>query len=109
MGFKSGFKKNQASEDRITIKKGKFSEGTTQHLSWLNLNLKQWYEQDSRFQRVSKMFCPHHAKNEKVEGVGENLGSSSHIDEWGKDIMEKARNNGVIGHPQKMVDVRKNE
>ncbi|NHX35559.1 MULTISPECIES: DUF7405 family protein [Halolamina] len=108
MGFESAFKGNQPTEDRVTIRDGPFAGGTTQQLSTLTLNLTQWYEQDTREQRVSKMFCPHHAENELVEDAGENLGTDPRMDDCGEPI-ETARNEGVVGHSQKMVDVREND
>ena len=108
MGFESGFEGNQPGEDRITIDDGPFAGGTTQQLSFIQLNLQQWYEQDSRDQRVSKMFCPHHAATDTVEGTGENLGSDPHMDDCG-DPEETARTSGVVGHGQKMVDIREDD
>ncbi len=52
MGFKSGFRKNQATEDRVTIREGPFAGGTTSQVSKIRLNLEQWYGQDSRYQRA---------------------------------------------------------
>jgi hypothetical protein len=108
MGFKSGFKGNQASEDRVTIQSGPFADGTTQHLSNITLNLNQWYEQDSRSQRVSKMFCPFHAESDAVEGTGANLGTDSGMDEC-PNAQETARTKGVVGHSQKMVSAREDD
>ncbi|MBP1985650.1 DUF7405 family protein [Halolamina salifodinae] len=108
MGFESAFQGNQPGEDRVTIQSGPFAGGTTQQLSTLTLNLKQWYEQDSRDQRVSKMFCPHHASEGTVEGTGENLGTDPQMDDCG-DPTETARSEGVVGHGQKMVDVREDD
>ncbi|KPN30636.1 hypothetical protein SY89_01372 [Halolamina pelagica] len=108
MGFESAFDGNQPTEDRVTIQQGPFAGGTTQQLSTLTLNLTQWYEQDTRDQRVSKMFCPHHAQNDVVEGAGGNLGSDTRMDDCG-DPMETARREGVVGHSQKMVDVREDD
>jgi hypothetical protein len=108
MGFKSGFEGNQASEDRVTIQNGPFAGGTTQHLSNITLNLNQWYQQDSRDQRVSKMFCPFHAENDAAEGTGADLGTDSGMDEC-PDARESARTKGVAGHSQKMVSVREND
>jgi hypothetical protein len=105
MGFKSAFEGNQPTEERVTIQSGPFSGGITQHLSKIELNLQQWYEQDSRDQRVSKMFCPHHAANDVVEGTGTNLGDTAQMDDCG-DPTDTARTSGVVGHGQKMVDVR---
>jgi hypothetical protein len=107
MGFKSGFEKNQASEDRVTIQSGLFAGGTTQHISKLRLNLDQWYNQDDRWQREAKMFCPYHAENEVVEDAGDNLGDSSRIEECGPTD-ETAREMGVVGHSQKSARAREN-
>ena len=108
MGFKSGFEKNQATEDRVTIRSGPFAGGTIQHISKIQLHLDQWYDQDSRSQRVSKMFCPAHAESGAVEGVGENLGNSSRMDDCAP-VEKAARESGVVGHSQKMVSVREND
>jgi len=110
MNFKSGFKKNQASIERVTIEEGPFAEGTTQHVSKLRLNLNQWYNQDSREQRVAKMFCPVHAEEGRVEGTGANLEDSSRIDDCIDDPVEMARDEGVVGHSQKMAaDAREDD
>ncbi|QIO22262.1 Dyp-type peroxidase [Haloarcula sp. JP-L23] len=109
MGFKSGFKGNQATEDRVTVDAGPFAGGATQHLSFIRLHLQQWYEQDSRDQRVSKMFCPAHADEGKVEGVGENLGTDSAIDECPEDAVESGRREGVVGHSQKLSRAREDD
>ena len=108
MGFKSGFEKNQASEDRVTIQAGPFADGTTQHISNLRLNLDQWYNQDDRWQREAKMFCPYHAENDVIEGTGDNLGDSSKIDEC-DPADETAREMGVVGHSQKSVSAREDD
>ncbi len=108
MGFKSGFEKNQASEDFVTIGTGPFAGGTTQHLSKLRLHLDQWYEQDSRYHRVATMFCPAHAEAGAVEGVGENLGDSSQMSEreCPAHTTDDAREHGVVGHSQKTARAR---
>ena len=108
MGFKSGFRKNQASEDRVTIAEGPFAGGTTQHVSNIALHLDQWYEQDSRDQRVGKMFCPYHAEKDLVEGTGENLGTGTRMDECPAPS-ESAREKGFVGHSQKSARARRND
>ncbi|MEF8801398.1 MAG: Tat pathway signal protein [Halolamina sp.] len=108
MGFESAFDGNQPTENRVTVESGPFSGATTQHLSKIELNLQQWYEQDSRDQRVSKMFCPHHAANDVVEGSGKNLGDNAQMNDCG-DPTETARTSGVVGHGQKMVDIREDD
>lgn len=108
MGFKSGFTKNQASEDRVTIDSGPFAGGTTQHASLLRLHLDQWYEQDSRYHRVATMFCPVHAEEGLVEGTGANMGDSSLMDERGcpAHTDDHANEYGVVGHSQKSARAR---
>lgn len=108
MGFKSGFEKNQASEDRVTIRSGPFAGGTTQHISRLRLNLDQWYTQDDRWQREAKMFCPYHAQNDRIEGVGDNLGTDSAVGDCG-DATDTARETGVVGHTQKVARAREDD
>jgi len=108
MGFKSGFSGNQASEDRVTISEGPFAGGSTQHLSKIHLDLEQWYEQDDREDRVAKMFCPAHASEGRVEGVGDNLGSDSGMGEC-PVAHDDAREEGTVGHSQKMTDVREDD
>lgn len=104
MNFKSDFERSQASEDRVTIERGPFADGTTQQLSKLRLHLDQWYEQDSRYQRVGKMFCPFHAEEGLVEGPGDNLGADSRLDgECIDDIEEQAGEFGMVGHGQKLA------
>jgi hypothetical protein len=108
MGFKSGFDRNQATEDDVTIRSGPFTGGTTQQISTIKLHLDQWYEQDSRYQRVGKMFCPAHAESGIVEGVGDNLGNSSKMDRC-KPAKEAARESGLVGHSQKTARAREND
>ncbi len=109
MGFKSGFKENQATEERVTIDSGPFAGGTTQHLSKIRLHLDQWYEQDSRYQRVGKMFCPAHAEEERVEGVGNNLGTDSGLGECPAHTADDARTKGMVGHSQKSARAREDD
>ena len=109
MGFKSGFEKNQATEDRVTIQSGPFEGGTTKHVSKIRLHLDQWYEQDSRYQRVGKMFCPAHAENDTVDGVGENLGTDSGMDQCPAHVEDDAREMGFVGHSQKNAQAREDD
>lgn len=108
MGFKSGFKKNQASEERVTIPEGPFAGGTTMHVSRIRLNLDQWYDQDDRYQRVAKMFCPAHAEQGAVEGAGDNLGTGSELTaECADETPDHASKYGIVGHSQKSARARK--
>ena len=107
MGFESGFAKNQASEDSVTIGEGPFAGGTTQQVSKIRLNLQQWYEQDDRYHRVATMFCPVHAEEELVDGPGQNLGDSNEVAERGCPVHAEAdAESGVVGHAQKAARAR---
>ncbi|ELY86554.1 hypothetical protein C483_19130 [Natrialba hulunbeirensis JCM 10989] len=102
MGFRSGFDRTQASEDRVTIDDGPFADGTTQHVSSMDIQLEVWFEQENHYQRVSKMFSPEHAAEELVGDVGEELGSDSGLtDERIEATTTDARQEGVVGHAQK--------
>jgi hypothetical protein len=58
MGFKSALRRNQASEDDVTIPDGPFADGTTMHASYLRLRLDSWYGQLSQRERVARMYAP---------------------------------------------------
>jgi hypothetical protein len=58
MGFKSGLRRNQASEDDVTIPGGPFAGGTTMHASYMRLRLGDWYGQLSQPERVARMYAP---------------------------------------------------
>ncbi|NHN43562.1 Tat pathway signal protein [Halorubellus sp. JP-L1] len=106
MGFKSGFTKNQATEDRVTIQTGPFEGATTQHVSKIRLRLDDWYGEQDRDDRVAEMFCPAHAENDVVEGVGENLGDGTNVNECPADLDETAQEYGRVGHNQKTANAR---
>ncbi len=44
MGFKSGLRKNQATETYVTISQGPFAEGRTMQVSCMRLRLDIWYQ-----------------------------------------------------------------
>lgn len=107
MGFRSGFAESQAPEDRVTIQTGRFAGGTTMHVSTLDLQLETWFEQDSHFQRVAKMFSPDHAERESVGEIGEKLGSSTGVaGDIAETTEEHARQDGMVGHAQKAARAR---
>jgi len=107
MGFESGFAKNQASEDRVTIDDGPFAGGTTQHVSKIRLRLDDWYGEQDRDDRVAEMFCPVHAEEGRVEGTGTNLGDSNRVDEECVErIDDHAAEYGRVGHAQKNARIR---
>lgn len=111
MGFNSGFEKNQASEDRVTIQSGPFAGGTTQHVSKIRLRLDDWYGEQDYDDRVAEIFCPAHAEDGVVEGAGENLGNSSQVAENGcpAHVDESAQEHGRVGHAQKTARAREDD
>ncbi len=58
MGFKSGLRKNQATEDFVTIGNGPFAEGTTMQVSYMRLRLERWYHGLSYRERAARMYAP---------------------------------------------------
>lgn len=105
MGFKSGFKDNQATEDRVSIDEGPFAGGTTQMVSRIQMDIDSWYD-DSRTERVHRMFSPVHSPDE-VGTVGENLAADSRITPETADGVEAhAEEYGTVGHTQKVARAR---
>lgn len=101
MGFMAGFRKNQASEDYVTLEDGPFAGGTTKHVSNLRQRLEDWYGEQDFDERVTEMFSPQHAERGLVDGVGENLGASSGIEQFVDSIEDDALKFGRVGHAQK--------
>jgi len=112
MGFAAGFAKNQASEDYVTLSRdeaGKFAGGTTKVVANLRQRLEDWYGEQDRRDRVMEMFSPGHAENDLVEGVGENLGADSGIDQFLDRVVEDAKEFGRVGHAQKAARANRDE
>jgi hypothetical protein len=101
MGFIAGFARNQASEDYVTIDEGPFAGGTTKVVANLRQRLDDWYGEQDYDERVAELFSPTHAAEEWVEGVGENLGADSRVDEVLDRLFADARESGRAGHAQK--------
>lgn len=109
MGFRSGFAESQATEDRVTIDEGPFAGATTQHVESMDVNLRQWFEQDSHPMRVRKTFSPEHADEDLVGDIGEKLTDSNALtDERIEATADDARSRGVVGHAQKAARAREN-
>jgi len=107
MGFRSGFAESQAPEDRVTIQSGPYADGTTMHVESLTLQLQTWFEQDSHFQRVSKIYSPEHAEEELAGEVGEKLDRSTGVaGDIADRTEEDARERGMVGHAQKTARAR---
>ena len=100
MGFRSGFRRNQATEDDITIETGLFTGGTTMHVSRMRLRLDSWYDLLDDNQRAARMFSPM-TQNADVTRL-ENE-APTHADE----LPQSAQSEGVIGHLQATATARK--
>lgn len=108
MGFRSGFQESQATEDRVTIQEGPFAGGSTQHFETIELDLDVWFEKSDHEQRVARMFSPDHAERDAVGEYGERLGTNAGAAEVTDEIHEHAREEGVVGHAQKLARAREN-
>lgn len=96
---------------------GVFAQGSIAHVSKLDVNLADWYDNNDLAERRSQMLSPHHDRDET--GVaGENLGDTNDDDEFptreaGSDdrdlaerTVEDATDEGVTGHVQKLGRTR---
>ncbi|AXR78822.1 DUF7405 family protein [Natrarchaeobaculum sulfurireducens] len=106
MGFRSGFRESQATEDRVTIRDGAFAGGTTQHIETLELDLETWFDGSDHESRVARLFSPHHAQQEAVGEYGERLGTDARVAETADRIEDDARERGIVGHAQKLARAR---
>jgi hypothetical protein len=109
MGFKAGFAGNQATEDHVTIGAGPFAGGTTKHVSNLRQRLADWYVEQNYAERVQELFSPGHDAENLIEGVGENLGADSGIDQFLDDLDAHAREFGRVGHAQKAARANRDD
>ena len=106
MGFRSGFRENQATEDRVTIREGPFAGGATQHFETIALDLEVWFEDNDHSHRVARMFSPAHAEREAVGEYGEKLGTVTGVAGVVDEIHDHAREDGAVGHAQKVARAR---
>jgi dye decolorizing peroxidase len=100
MGFKSGLKKNQATEDGVTIADGQFADGTTMHNSYMRLRLSSWYENLSESERVARMYAP------QMTPAQVNRVTTDAESDPGK-IDQAINHYGVIGHSQASATARR--
>jgi dye decolorizing peroxidase len=101
MGFKSNLKRNQATEDDVTIGSGAFAEGTTMHVSYMRLRLDSWYQDLSYRERVARMYAPQVTPREVAQFTTDA--------ESDPNMLGQAINRyGVIGHAQTSARARRN-
>ncbi len=101
MGFKSAFRKNQASEDAVTITGGQFDQGTTMAVSYMQLTLDSWYTDLSYKQRVALMYSPQ-TTPEQVAHFTTDAASNPGL------LSQAIHKYGVIGHAQASARARVN-
>jgi hypothetical protein len=101
MGFKSGFKKNQATEDDVTIASGPFANGTTMHVSYMRLRLDSWYGVLDEKERTARMYAP------EVTPADVTRFTDDAPSDPGK-YTQAATRYGVVGHSQTSARARRN-
>jgi hypothetical protein len=100
MGFKSALRRNQATEDDVTIPSGPFAGGTTMHVSYLRLRLDTWYGQLSDTERVARMYAPQ-VTPEQVSHFTTDAESDPNL------LGQAIGRYGVIGHAQTSACARR--
>lgn len=100
MGFKSGFRRNQATEEDVTIGGGPLGGGTTMHVSHLRLRLQSWYELLDDDQRAARMFSPQVSADD-IDTFGSE--APPHSDK----LTDTAAEHGVVGHLQATAAARR--
>jgi hypothetical protein len=100
MGFKSALKRNQATEDDVTIPDGPFAGGTTMHASYMRLRLDTWYGQLSQPERVARMYAPQ-VSQEQVSHFTTDAESDPNL------LGQAISRYGVIGHAQTSATARR--
>ncbi|THE63982.1 Tat pathway signal protein [Salinadaptatus halalkaliphilus] len=106
MGFRSGFRESQATEDRVTIREGPFAGATTQHFETVELDLDAWFDEHDHEHRVARLFSPDHAEREAVGEYGERLDTTTDVTAVTDEIHAHARDEGIVGHAQKLARAR---
>ncbi len=100
MGFKSNLRKNQASEDSVTIADGPFAGGTTLQVSYMRLRLDSWYRDLSERERIARMYAP--------QVTPEQVNNFTTDAESDPNLLGQAINRyGVIGHSQTSARARR--
>lgn len=100
MGFRSGFRKNQATEDDVTIESGALAGGTTMHVSRMRLRLDSWYELFDEDQRAARMLSPRTTATDARALTNEAPSFANELD-------DDAQQHGVVGHLQAAATARR--
>lgn len=99
-GFRSILKKNQATEDDITIEDGPLAGGTTAHLSRIVLDVEKWHAK-SRDEQAALLFVPTVTARQADEFVED---APSDYDRFAETVRE----HGIVGHAQAAARARIN-
>ncbi len=101
MGFKSNLRRNQASEDYVTIPDGPFAGGTTMQVSYMRLRLDSWYQDLDERERVARMYGPQ-VSPAQVNRFTTDAPSDPNL------LGQAINRYGVIGHAQTSARARRN-
>jgi hypothetical protein len=96
---------NQATESEVSIKKGPFAGGTTQHVSKIRLHLEDWYGELELDDRVSRIF---EGEND-AEDVGKTGEEADVPRGFINNTEEHIQEHGVVGHSEKLGRAREND
>ena len=100
MGFKSNLRKNQATEDAVTVAEGPFAHGTTMQVSYMRLRLDSWYDDLNHEQRIARMYAPQVTPRQVSQFTTDA--------ESDPNLLSQAINHyGVIGHSQTSARARR--
>lgn len=100
MGFQSGLRRNQATEDDVTIASGRWAGATTMHMSLIALSLDSWYHGLGQTDRVRRMYSSD-ATPAKVRDHPTGLANPK------RDLAAVAKRHNVVGHSEAMASARR--
>jgi hypothetical protein len=100
MGFSSAHRRNQATEEDVTIPDGPWAGSTTMHVSVIALALSSWYHALDERGRAQRMFAPQ-VSLEEAKRPGPGIDPPT-------DVEATARRHGFVGHAQAVAVVRRN-
>jgi hypothetical protein len=103
MGFQSGLRKNQNTEDGVTIPHGVFAGGTTMHVSYMREPLERWYSKLSQEDRIALMFSPETNAKLQQKIIEGHTNASANT----KELVEAIKKYGRVGHSQATAQARK--
>jgi hypothetical protein len=100
MGFKSSLRRNQATEDAVTIAQGPFADGTTMQVSYMRLRLDSWYQDLDERERVARMYAPQVTPAQVAHFTTDAPGDPA-------QLAQAISRYGVIGHAQTSARARR--